>query len=266
MAKARLGELLIEKGLVSKEKIEKALQIQVGGNRRLGGILLKMKCISNDQLIAVLADQLDVPVIIVDREFSPEAKNILPKYLCEKYDAVPLSLDREKNVLKIAMVDPLDDGAIEDIEDYTGHVVWAVPATETEISAAIKNNIPFSIKDIFNPFIYNKVTRVASVVALVLVIAVSGFVYNYMMTEKYGKISYLEDQTIYRNHNLIVIFEKNKKVSFLGQGEFAEGYYAVLFDNKTGLLTFMKNKKEQFSEDQFSWLQWVAEQNYAKKT
>ncbi len=266
MTKPRLGELLIEKGLISREKIEKALQIQVGGNRRLGGILLKMKCISNDQLIAALADQLDVPVVIVDQEFTPEVKNILPKYICEKYDTIPLSLDREKNILKVAMVDPLDDVAIEDIEDYTGHVVWAVPATESDISTAIRANIPFSFRDIFNPLIYNKVARVASMVALVLVLAVGGFVYDYMMTEKYGKISYLEDQTIYRNHNLIVIFEKNKKVSFLGQGEFADGYYAVLFDDKNGLQTFMEKKKDQFSEKQFSWLRWVSDQDYTHKS
>lgn len=260
----RLGELLIENGLISKKDVEDALRIQVSGNRRLGAILVKMGCITDEQLLDILSKQQGVPRIKIEVEFDPEVRRILPKYLCQKYSLIPLAMEEKKKVLRVAMVDPLDDVAISDIESFTGKAVLGIPATAREVELAISKFIPFTFKDVFNPQTYNILTKIASIVALVLALVTVGFVYNYFEREKYGVISKQENATIYRNHDLIVSFEKEGKISLLGHGAYAEGYYAVLFNNKESFITFMEKKKDKFSEKQLKWLTWVSQQNPLK--
>lgn len=148
--KQRLGELLIEKGLATEKDIEAALKLQVSGNRRLGTILVKMGCVNDEKLLDVLSSQQGMPRTNIDKEFDGDVKNILPKYLCRKYSIIPLCVEIEKNVLKVAMVDPLDDEAVNDIERYTGKAVWGIPATEGEVERAIAKHIPFSTRDVLN--------------------------------------------------------------------------------------------------------------------
>lgn len=173
-------------------------------------------------------------------------------------------MEEKKKVLRVAMVDPLDDVAISDIESFTGKAVLGIPATAREVELAISKFIPFTFKDVFNPQTYNILTKIASIVALVLALVTVGFVYNYFEREKYGVISKQENATIYRNHDLIVSFEKEGKISLLGHGAYAEGYYAVLFNNKESFITFMEKKKDKFSEKQLKWLTWVSQQNPLK--
>jgi hypothetical protein len=266
LTKQRLGELLIEKNLVTEKDIEAALKLQVSGNRRLGTILVKMGCVDAEKLLDVLSKQQGVPRVNIDKEFDSEVKKVLPKYLCRKYSMIPLNIDQDKNVLKVAMVDPLDDEAVSDAERYTGLAVWGVPATEGEVEEAIAQNIPFSSRDIFNPQTYNTFTKVASIAALMLALVTISFVYNYLEREKYGIISQLQEETIYRNHDLIVSFEKQGKISLLGHGAYADGYYAVLFNDKDSFLRFMDKKKDKFSEKQLKWLTWVSEQNFSRNS
>ena len=82
--KKRLGELLIDAGLITAEDLNRALKMQVGGNRRLGRILVKMGAISSDQLLETLSSQFQLPIIDPDKEHEPSTKNLLPRYLCSK--------------------------------------------------------------------------------------------------------------------------------------------------------------------------------------
>lgn len=260
----RLGELLIANGLISQKDVEDALRIQVTGTRRLGTILLKMGVISDEQLINILAKQQGEPRIKIEAEFNPEVRRILPKYLCKKYGVIPLATEEKKKILKLAMVDPLDEVAIGDVENYTGKAVLGIPAPAREIEKAIAKYIPFTFKDIFNPQTYNLFTKIASIAALILALVTIWFVANYFEREKYGVISKQENATIYRNLDLIVSFEKEGKISLLGHGAYAEGYYAVLFNNKESFLSFLEKKKDKFSEKQMNWLTWVLKQNPLK--
>ena len=88
--KQRLGELLVQHGLVGQERIEEALRLQVGGNRRLGYLLIKMGVLSDDQLLETLSEQLEMPIVNTADIFDPEVKRALPRYLCRKYNAIPL--------------------------------------------------------------------------------------------------------------------------------------------------------------------------------
>lgn len=255
MAK-RLGDILIGNGLATSDQIDMALRVQVGGNRRLGYILLKMGVISDNQLIDVLSQQLDMPIISIDQEFSADVKAVLPKYLCQKYTVVPVS-HGSNNILNIAMVDPSDEAAIADIEGYTGMVIKPLLAREKDISAAINHYIPFSSKDIFNAQVYGRAAKVTTAVALVLLIVIGWVSYRYVQNDKYGTISVVGGTTTYKNHDLMLGVEESGKISFLGHGAYTKGFYSVNFTSVDVLKTFIEQKRKNFSDKQAEWILWV---------
>ena len=254
--KKRLGDILTDKGLASSEQIDEAVRIQVGGNRRLGYILLKMGVISDDQLMEVLSQQMDVPIISIDQEFSHEVKSVLPKYLCQKYTVLPVCKGNN-NILNIAMIDPSDDTAIADIESYTGMVVKPMLARGKDISEAINRYIPFSTKDIFNPQVYGRFAKITTAIALILLFVIGWVSYRYILNEKYGTISATADTTTYKNHDLMLGVEESGKISLLGHGAYTKGFYSVNFPSADALKTFIEQKRENFSDKQAEWLLWV---------
>ncbi len=262
--KQTLGEILVKKNLLSAEDIENALKIQTGGNRRLGYILLKMGLLSDDQLFEALSDQQGIPIVNVEKEFSNQVKKILPKYLCNKYSAIPISLG-ENNVLNLAMVNPLDEEAISDIDHFTGLLVKPLLAKEKDISHAINTHIPIRAKDIFNPFVYSKLAKVVTGVAVVLLLTVCFFVYREIHLEKFGYASTSGELTIYTNHETMIGVEGDGAISLIGHGPYAKGFYSVVFDNSESLLAFIGQKKNNFSDAQYNWLTWVAENRLKKK-
>ncbi len=255
----RLGELLVQHGLVDQERIEEALRLQVGGNRRLGYLLIKMGLLSDDQLLETLSEQLNMPIVNMAEAFDPVVKRTLPRYLCRKYHAIPLRFG-DRNLLQVGMLDPLDAEAIFDIENFTGKVVEPVLARKNDISAAIRGNLPLSLKDIFNPQVYNRVAKVATLVAALLLLAFAVLLYRYVQTEKYGTISVVENTKLYKNHDLIIGIEGDGKASIFGHGAYATGYYSVTFANAEVLGNFVEQKKQNFSDKQYAWLGWVFSQ------
>lgn len=254
--KKRLGELLIEAGLISMEACNQALKMQVGGNRRLGRILVKMGAITSDQLLEILASQFELPIINIDQEYKPAIKGLLPRYLCLKYEVFPLGLDG-KNIVKVAMADPSDSEAITDIENFTGKAVQPCLARQTDIQHAIQRHVRLSVSDIFNPQSYTRYAKVASSVALVLIMVVAGFTYRFYNQEKYGTITRTAESVIYKNHDLMVGIDRTGKATLLGRGAYANGYYSITFDSTASLEKFIINKKEDLSTNQYEWVQWA---------
>jgi hypothetical protein len=254
--KQRLGELLIEKGLVTEEQIQEALRLQVGGNRRLGYLLIKLGIIDDDQLLDILSHQLEIPIVSIADQFSSKVKGTVPRYLCRKYSVIPLALEKD-NILNLAMTDPSDDEAISDIENYTGLVVKPFLARHKDLESDLKKYIPFTLADIFNQQVFTKSSRVLSVVTLALLLTVSVFVYRQFRVMKYGKVSVVGSTTVYENHDLMVSLEEEGKISLLGHGAYAKGFYSVRFDNVESLRRFLVHKKDNFSEKQNDWLFWV---------
>lgn len=252
----RLGDILTGKGVVTREQIDEALRVQVGGNRRLGYILIKMGVISDDQLMDVLSQQMEVPIINIGEQFSADVKSVLPKYLCQKYTVVPVSKGGN-NILNVAMVDPSDDAAIADVEGYTGMVVKPMLARSKDISTAISQYIPFSAKDIFNPQVYGRFAKLATAFAMLLLFVIGLFSYRYVMNEKYGTISVSADTTTYKNHDLMLGVESSGKISLLGHGAYTKGFYTVSFPAVDALKTFVEQKRKNFSDKQADWLLWV---------
>ncbi len=255
-SKIRLGELLVQEDIVSQDTINDALRIQVSGNKRLGSILLRMGALSSDQLADILSQQLEIPLVNIEKEFSPGARKALPRYLCNKYGALPLA-NKKNNILLTAMTDPSDQEAITDIEHYTGKVVEPCLAKQSDINNAIPKKIPLSLKDVFNPQANTKTTRCIATAAFTLVIILGVTTYNYIQRANYGTISHLNNSTIYEHHDLMVGFDNSGKISLLGHSAFSDGYYSASFNNTPTLMAFITSSKDDFSAEQTDWLEWV---------
>jgi len=258
----RLGELLVQRNLVSQDTVDTALRVQVGGNRRLGYILVRMKEITADQLAETLAQQLNIPIISIDEKFSPEVKKTVPRYLCKQYSILPLAL-KANNILEVAMSDPSDGDAISDLEHYTGKVVEPFLARHSEIDREISHRIPLSMQDFFTPQTNIWVTRTIATLALFLVFGIGYTTYDYIQTNKYGTISTSDTHILYKNHDLIVGVDSAGKISLLGHGAFATGLYSVSFDNKETLKAFITSRDKDFSEKQRTWLTWAIDRTYS---
>jgi hypothetical protein len=254
--KPLLGEILLERGLITKEQLEQALRVQVGGMRRLGSILVGMKILGVEKLTDALAEQLGLPVVKVDEEFRPEAREVLPRYLCRKYSVLPLSRE-SNNVLRLAMADPLDGVAVSDVEHYTGYVVQPVLARLSDIDRGIPAHVAFSSQDLFNPQVYRSVARYAVAGLLVLLVITGVMAYRELRIQRYGTVSRVNDSVIYKNHDLMIDLAADGSVYFSGRGAYANGYYGVRFDNPTLLSSFVKGAARQFSAEQLEWMNWV---------
>lgn len=255
-AKMLLGELLTQQGLVEETIIHEALRVQVGGNRRLGNILVRMGALSEDQLVETLAAQLGIDITDIKLAHSPEVRKKIPRYLCRKYDVIPLTL-KGNNILEVGMADPSDQQAIQDLEQYTGHVLEPRLARQSDIISGIKALVPFSLQDLFSPQASTRLTRVTVAVCFALIILVGGFTYRYITQATYGTVSRTAESTIYKNHDLMLGIDHNGKITLLGHGVFAKGYYSVSFKDMDVLRTFVASRQNDLSDQQRKWLEWA---------
>jgi type IV pilus assembly protein PilB len=135
---SRLGELLVKNNIITKEQLTKALQEQkeAGGQQRLGSILIKNGLISEPDLTSFLSKQYGFPSInLQDFEVDPAVVKIIPVDIAQKYQIVPVN--RSGGTLIIAMCDPSNIFAIDDIKFMTGYNIEVVVASETAIKSAI---------------------------------------------------------------------------------------------------------------------------------
>src|SRR5271170_2449980 len=133
---SRLGEILVKDSLISADQLKQALEYQKKNGGRLGTCLVKMGLVSDDDITAVLSRQYGVPSINLKfYEVDPAVIKLVPQETAIRYQIVPLS--RVGSTLTIAMTDPTNVFAMDDIKFMTGFNVEPVVASETAISEAI---------------------------------------------------------------------------------------------------------------------------------
>jgi type IV pilus assembly protein PilB len=133
---SRLGEILIKDSLISADQLRQALDYQKKHGGRLGTCLVKMGLVSDDDITAVLSRQYGVPSINLKfYEVDPNVIKLVPQETAVRYQIVPLS--RVGSTLTIAMTDPTNVFAMDDIKFMTGFNVEPVVASETAIGDAI---------------------------------------------------------------------------------------------------------------------------------
>jgi hypothetical protein len=143
MARRRLGELLLEQGAVTREQLEAALAYQRQSGNRLGAALVEQGVLTEEKLTSALAAALGLEVVhLAEAEVEWAALHALRDRFCEANDLFPVSLDASKarKVLTVAMSDPLNLPAIEEIEFTTGCKVQPKLATLSEVRTAIRRH------------------------------------------------------------------------------------------------------------------------------
>ena len=132
----RLGEILLRESLITQEQLQKALEFQRSNGGKLGSCLTKLGFITDDDITGVLSRQYGVPSINLKfYEIDPNVIKLIPQDTALRYQVIPLS--RVGSVLTIAMTDPTNVFAMDDIKFMTGFNVEPVVASESAIGEAI---------------------------------------------------------------------------------------------------------------------------------
>jgi len=144
MARKRLGELLLEQGAVTADQLQAGLALQRQSGNRLGAALVAQGVLSEEKLATALAQALGLPLVELDKlEVDLSALHALRDRFCEANDLFPISLEAPKSGRKqlcVAMADPLNLPAIEEIEFTTGFKVQPRLATLSAVRSAIRTH------------------------------------------------------------------------------------------------------------------------------
>src|SRR5881628_2408359 len=135
----RLGDLLVADGLLTPAQLQKALGEQRGSTEKLGSILIKLGFINEEQLIGFLSRQYGVPSItLAQLEIDPTVLRLVPAPTARKYEVIPVR--KMGNSLAVAMADPTNVFALDDIAFMTNLQVLPLVASQTAIRKAIDRN------------------------------------------------------------------------------------------------------------------------------
>jgi type IV pilus assembly protein PilB len=137
----RIGELLLKEKRITPDQLQQALNYQKTKGGKLGYNLVKMGFVKDDEITALLSKQYGVPSInLAQFELDPAVIKLIPSDTAQKYQIVPLS--RSGATLTIAMTDPTNVFAMDDIKFMTGYNVEPVVASETAVIEAIERYYP----------------------------------------------------------------------------------------------------------------------------
>lgn len=132
----RIGDVLLTRGLITQEQLDTALKEQEATGKRLGDLLVTRGWITSTDLVEVISERLGLPKITIKGlAADPEVVNIIPLPTAKKHRVVPLF--KIGNRLTVAMADPLDMVAIDEVRYRTGLMVNRAVATPEDIEAAI---------------------------------------------------------------------------------------------------------------------------------
>jgi type IV pilus assembly protein PilB len=133
----QLGEILVEKGIISRTKLEEVLIYQKEKGVLFGEALVQLQLATEEDVVQALTCQYGFPYLpLSNYEIAPEVVAIVPFHLCKQYGLVPI--DKIGRSLTLAMSNPLNMQALEDVEKITGCSVQAFVSTATDINSAIK--------------------------------------------------------------------------------------------------------------------------------
>ena len=115
--KIRIGDLLVEAGAITEEELQEALAYQKENGGRIGNVIMELGFISQELLITVLTTQMGIDYIELKAcKLDEDLLKQVPENLVNKYKAIPIGYDENNpNILRVAMVDPMDLNAIDDI-------------------------------------------------------------------------------------------------------------------------------------------------------
>ena len=135
MAVKKIGEILVESGLITQAQLDEALVESKEKGQRLGTTLVKKGYATEMDIAQTLSFQLNIPYVEIETSIDLEALKLVPESICKKYLVIPLY--RDGKLLHIAMADPLNLNAIDDLRFSTGLDVKPLVATTADVATAI---------------------------------------------------------------------------------------------------------------------------------
>ncbi|RYZ04150.1 MAG: hypothetical protein EOO73_25025 [Myxococcales bacterium] len=141
-ARVRLGELLVDAQIITRQQLEEALSLQKRDGRRIGTLLVEAGLVSETQVTQILSQQLSVPwVSLYHIDFSRQLLNLVSEDLAERFCLVPIFVRKVRGLgqtLYVAMDDPSDEKAQSEVSQFSGLPVRAMIAPPTDIRSAIR--------------------------------------------------------------------------------------------------------------------------------
>lgn len=133
----QLGGILLERGMINQVQLEKALKVQKEQGLLFGEALVKLKYSTEQDIVQALTAQYGFPYLpLSNYEIAPDVLAVVPVNICKKYCLIPI--DKIGKSITLAMANPLNLSALEDVELITNCMVQAFVSTATDINAAIK--------------------------------------------------------------------------------------------------------------------------------
>ena len=146
----RLGDLLVQTGIITNDQLTEALEEQKRSGERLGNVLVRKGYLTEQRLIEVLEFQLGIPhVVIAKRHISPDVVALVPETLARKYRIFPV--ERNGDRLVLGMADPTDVLALDDLKLTLKMEIQPVIVTEEDLNRAFNQyfGITGTVQDVF---------------------------------------------------------------------------------------------------------------------
>ncbi len=138
MISTKIGAILLSENLITEEQLAKAIEIQKKEGGRLGSILVRLGFVDEGKIAEFLSQQYGVPYVdLKSKQIDPKVLSLIPKDLCRKYMVVPF--DKAGNTLHVAIADPSNAYALEDLRFITGYTIKPYVAVESSISHILES-------------------------------------------------------------------------------------------------------------------------------
>ncbi len=136
LTKKQLGQLLIENGIITPEQLSEALEVQKKKGGLIGEVLVSLEYAKEEDIVQALTDQYGFPFLpLVCYEIDPKVISVIPENVCRQYCLIPV--DKIGKSLTLAMSNPLNTHAIEDVEMITECTIQTFVSTSTDIKHSI---------------------------------------------------------------------------------------------------------------------------------
>jgi CheY-like chemotaxis protein len=136
----RIGDLLVEAGIITVKTLQRALAIQKGSGKRLGALLKEMGIVTEEEVIEALARQCNLKTVsnFAKRPYPRELLDLIPRQTAMEKLIFPLK--RHDGILSVAIIDPFDTDTIGALVEKTGMRIYPVLATRDDICSAIRKH------------------------------------------------------------------------------------------------------------------------------
>ncbi|MEG2338719.1 MAG: GspE/PulE family protein [Clostridium sp.] len=132
VVKKRLGQMLVDEGKITESQLQDALAIHKSSGKKLGKVLIDTGMVEEEDMLNVLKKQLSIDLVDLNIEhIEPEAVDALSETIARKYNLIPIRMTQ--STIVVALSDPLNIFALEDVSIYTGKQVKAILAKESDI-------------------------------------------------------------------------------------------------------------------------------------